>query len=147
VLGPSADCTFEIATSGGQVLSYAPELLGCTTLGSGLYALFVREDRTQTEFMALDFEEGQLGVQLAARFQVGKPDVAGWMTGPEGCTVEITEQVLLGPAPYAATAGTGRQYRVTGHGSCTEPAKDPQGGFPDIVTGPFSFRVRKSFYD
>ena len=149
VLGPSADCTFEIATSGAQVVSYAPEPLGCTALGYSdtLYALFNREDGWQTEFVAPGFAEGQTGVQLPARFQIGKLNFAGWMTGDEGCTVEVTEQVLLGPAAPSFTRAGGRQYRLTGHGSCSEPAVDPTGGMSDIVPGPFSFRARKSFYD
>jgi hypothetical protein len=148
VLGPTEDCTFEIATSGAQVFSYAPALLSCTTIGQpGLYALFVREDLWQTEFRAPDFLEGQTAVPLLASFQIGKLDNGAWRTGETGCTIEVTEQVLLGPAPYAATRGVGRQYRLTGHGNCSEPAKDPQGAKPDLMTGPFSFRARKSFYD
>lgn len=40
-----------------------------------------------------------------------------------------------------------RQYRLAGHGDCSAPAKDPSSSMTDIITGPFSFRVRKSFYD
>jgi hypothetical protein len=148
VAGPSEDCTFEIATSGAQVFTYAPALVGCTTIGQpGLYALFVREDLWQTEFRAPDFLEGQTGVPLPASFQIGRFDSGAWATGEMGCTVEISEQKLLGPAPYPATHSKGRQYRITGHGSCAEPAVDRTGTTSDLIPGPFSFRARKSFYD
>lgn len=147
VMGPSADCTFEIAMSGAQAVSYAPALLGCTTVGQQLYALFVNEAHWQTEFRAPDFKEGQTGVPLPASFQIGNPDFGGWLIDDGGCTVEVTEQVLLGPAPYASRRGVGRQYRLTGHGNCAEPAKDPTSSMPDMIPGSFSFRVRKSFYD
>lgn len=148
VAGPGVDCTFELMTSGAQVISYAPALLGCTTVGAQLYALFVNLDGWQTEFMASGLNEGETGVPLPASFMLGNQILhAGWRIEDGGCTVTVTEQVLLGPAPYAATAGPGRQYRITGHGDCSTPAKDTQGMAPDIITGPFSFRARKSYRD
>ena len=146
VPGPSADCTFEIATTGAVAATYAPDLMSCTTVGAQLYAIFVREDRLQAGILAPGFKESDTGVTLPASFEIGKLDFGGWRTSETGCTVEVTEQVLLGPAPYADRAGPGRQYRITGHGNCSEPATDPTGAAADITVGSFSFRARKSFY-
>lgn len=147
VFGPSADCTFEIATTGAVAASYAPDPLGCSTFGEDLYAIFVREDELQAGVRVAGFKEGETGKQLSAAFELGKLDLGGWRTGETGCTVEITDQTLLGPAPPLFEKTSGRQYRITGHGDCAEPAKDQSGAGPDLVVGPFSFRARQSFYD
>lgn len=147
VLGSSADCTFEIATTGAVVASYAPDLLGCSTFGEDLFATFVREDKLQASIRVAGFKEGETGKQLSASFQIGKLDFGGWGTGDTGCTVEITEQTLLGPAPPVFEKTVGRQYRIAGHGDCAEPAADFNSDGPAVIVGPFSFRVRQSFYD
>lgn len=147
VPGPSADCTYEITTSGAREISYAPEPLGCTTLNDGdtLNMVFVKADKTQSSVIVPDVGEGNLG-SFPARVQLGILDVGGWETPDAGCEVEVTEQTLLGPIKDDFL-GDGRQYRVAGHGSCSEPAKDGDPSKPDLVLGDFSFRVRKTWRD
>lgn len=77
--------------------------------------------------------------------QVAGGDVA--VLGPSAdCTLEIAT-TLLGPAPLLLEKASGRQYRITGHGECSEPAVDLNTAGPAVSVGPFSFRVRQSFYD
>jgi len=124
-------------------------MLGCTTFNGspkGLVGYFVKADGTQTAVSIADLEEGQTGDAFSAHLSITVKDVGYWETSLTGCTVAVTAQVSLG-TDQSPSLGEGRQYRIAGHGTCSETAKNVVEGMPALSAGDFVFRVRKTWHD
>jgi hypothetical protein len=105
---------------------------------------YLRESQAAFQGFRIDIEgfaEGQLADDLPAVVtrDIANYDWATW-SAEEGCTVSITENALL------SDTAAGREYRISGSGSCSAPLEgDGFYGQGTFALPSFSFTVRGLF--